>query len=104
MLDYNAASANAKILAIHYANRIGDAELVQFMSGDLDIGSAELADRIIAGFWAMTDLAVEDHEQGKSVAGVDDIEFWMHKLFNKVYGYMVKNGYRSQWDRASSER
>ena len=44
MLDYNAASANAKILAIHYANRIGDAELVQFMSGDLDIGSAELAD------------------------------------------------------------
>lgn len=43
-----------------------------------------MADRIIDGFWQMTDLAIEDHQQNKQVEGIDDIEFWMHKLFNKV--------------------
>jgi len=103
MLEFNTAAANAKLLAIHYANQVGDAELVRFMSGEADIRSAQMAVAVIEGFWKMTDLAAIDHEQGKSVAGVEDIEFWMHKLFNKVYGYMVKQGYREQWEQASDQ-
>lgn len=104
MLEYNETSNPAKILAIHYAKQVGDIELVRFMSGQSDILSSEMADRIIDGFWQMTDLAIEDHQQNKQVEGIDDIQFWMHKLFNKVYGYMTKNGFQEQWDRAAGKR
>lgn len=52
----------------------------------------------------MTDLAADDYIENKQIEGIDDIEFWMHKLFNKVYGYVNKNGFQDEWDRASDQR
>lgn len=98
MLNYNEASNPAKMLAIHYSNRVGDADLIRFMSGQSGVSSKEMAIRIADGFWQMTDMAAEDYNQNRQVEGIDDIEYWMHKLFNKVYGYMAKNGFQDEWE------
>ena len=104
MLEFNEASAQARALAIHYATLVGGRELIDFMSGRSDVASKEVAAGLIEGFWKMTDLAIEDFQQGEQVEGITDIEFWMHKLFNKVYGYMTKNGFQEQWDEIAGQR
>lgn len=104
MLNYYEATNPEKILAIHYSNRVGDPDLIRFMSGQSGIPSKEMAFRISDGFWQMTDLAADDDKQNKQVEGIDDIEFWMYKLFNKVYGYMKENGFQDEWDRAAGQR
>jgi len=100
MLEFNESTQKAKILAVHYAKLVGDPALVSFMSSETDIKSADEAKSVIEGFRRMTDLAVEDHHNNLAVDGIGDIEFWMYKLFNKVYGYMVKNGFSDIWDKA----
>lgn len=104
MLNYDEDSQSAKVLASHYANLVGDKFLVDFMTGKVDISSQDQLQSVIDGFWGMTDLAIQDNEDGKTIAGVVDIEFWMHKLFIKVNGYMTKNGFGKQWDAAMNER
>ena len=98
MLKYDADTQSAKILATHYAHQIGDDALIKFMSGETDILSTGDAALIIKGFWQMTDLAIEDNHANKIIGGVSDIEFWMHKLFIKMNGYMTKNGFKTLWD------
>lgn len=98
MLEFNESTQKAKVLAVHYATQVGDPLLISFMSSETDVLSADQAKRLIEGFRHMTDLAVEDHHHNVSVDGIDDIEFWMYRLFNKVYGYMAKNGFADIWD------
>lgn len=104
MLEYNENTQNSKILALYYANRVGGDLLVEFMGGRVDLSSKEQAASVVDGFWQMTDLAINDNHEGKQVEGITDIEFWMHKLFNKVNGYMTKNGFKDVWDKAMEER
>lgn len=98
MLEFNESTQKAKVLAVHYATLVGNPLLIAFMSSETDVQSADQAKSIIEGFRQMTDLAVEDHHNNVTTEGIDDIEFWMYKLFNKVYGYMVKNGFSELWD------
>lgn len=104
MLNYNEDSQSAKILASYYANLVGGEFLVDFMTGKVDISSQDQLRAVIDGFWDMTDLAIQDNEDGKTIEDIVDIEFWMHKLFIKVNGYMAKNGFGKQWDAAMKER
>jgi len=98
MLSFTADDAPARLLAVYYAKQFGDPALIRFMSGEIGIESAQAAASIITGFAQMTALAAADFQQGRQIEGIDDIEFWMHKLFNKVYGYMAKHGFQSEWD------
>ncbi len=98
MLSFTADDAPARLLAVYYAKQIGDPALIRFMSGEIEIESTEAAVSIIAGFSQMTALAGVDFEQDRQIEGISDIDFWMHKLFNKVYGYMAKHGFQSEWD------
>lgn len=84
MLEFNESTQKAKVLAVHYAKLVGDPNLIFFMSSEIDIQSMDQAKKVIEGFRKMTDLAVEDHHNDVAVDGIDDIEFWMYKLFNKV--------------------
>jgi hypothetical protein len=104
MLKYDEDTENAKILAIHYAHQIGDDILIKFMSGEADISSTKEATLVIKGFWQMTDLAIADNHANKIIEDVNDIEFWMHKLFIKINGYMTKNGFKTLWDASVEER
>lgn len=98
MLEFNESTQKAKVLAVHYATLVGGPALISFMSSETEIQSTDQAKNIIEGFRQMTDLAVEDHHNNVEIEGIVDIEFWMHKLFNKVYGYMVKNGFADTWE------
>jgi hypothetical protein len=104
MLRYDADSKNAKLLAIHYARQIGGDLLINFMSGESELSNTEDARLIIKGFWQMTDLAITDNHANKIIEGVTDIEFWMHKLFIKVNGYMTRNGFKTLWDASINDR
>ena len=104
MLNYDENSQSAKTLASHYANLVGDEFLVGFMVGKMEISSPDQLRSVIEGFWVMTDLAIQDCEEGKVIEGVVDIEYWMHKLLIKVNGYMTKNGFAQQWDSEMKER
>lgn len=104
MLEFNENSYNSKILAIHYANEVGGELLVSFMSGKVGLRSEHEASEIIDGFWRMTDLAIQDNENGVKPQEIEDIEFWMHKLFIKVGGYMKKNGFEELWQGALDKR
>ena len=104
MLRYDEESQAARILAIHYARKVGGNLLLEFVSGQIDLVSKEQAALVIGGFWKMTDLAILDNSNGKEIDGINDIEFWMYKLFIKVNGYMTKNGFSDLWDAAANER
>ena len=104
MLEYNQNTQKAKILAEHYARIVGDECLIAFMQGKKSIANTQEAQTVINGFWQMTDLAIADHQNDLVIDGITDIEFWMHKLFNKVGGYMLKNGYQTQRDKATDQR
>ncbi|HEY6527401.1 MAG TPA: hypothetical protein VIZ65_01815 [Cellvibrionaceae bacterium] len=104
MLKFDADSKNAKLLAIHYARLIGGDLLIKFMSGETDLSNTENATLIIKGFWQMTDLAIKDNHANKIIEGITDIEFWMHKLFIKVNGYMTRNGFKTLWDASINNR
>lgn len=104
MLEYNENAQNTKMLALHYANKVGGELLSGFMGGNTDILSNEEAEQVISGFWKMTDLAIKDSHDDKRVEGVVDIEFWMHKLFNKVGGYMARFGYGELWEKSMEDR
>lgn len=104
MLRFDEDSQNSKILAVHYASQIGEEFLLNFMSGNADILSREQALLVIQGFWKMTDLAIKDNHEDRQIEGIADIEFWMHKLFIKVNGYMTKYGFKEVWDASVSQR
>lgn len=103
MLGFDESSVKAQLLAIHYARKIGDDYVIGFMSSKAGIASSDEAMRIAKAFWKMTDLAIDDKENDIIVDGVVDLEFWMHKLFNKVSGYFKLNGYEDQWHQAADE-
>lgn len=104
MLEYNENTLNAKILATHYAEKNGNTLLIDFMKGNIEITNEQEAEVIITGFWQMTDQAILDNNNDVIINGISDIEFWMYKLFNKVGGYLIKQGYKKQWDESLSER
>lgn len=104
MLRFDEDSQNSKILAVHYAHQIGEEFLLSFMSGKADILSREQALLVIQGFWKMTDLAIQDNHEDRKIEGITDIEFWMHKLFIKVNGYMMKCGFKDIWDASVHQR
>ncbi|WP_444920393.1 hypothetical protein ACJJID_16320 [Microbulbifer sp. CnH-101-G] len=104
ILKFNKSTKESQVLAIHYAKKLENHLLLEFVSSRKGIESSEEATLIALGFWDMTDLSIEDHTSNKSIEGIDNIEFWMQKIFNKVYGYMVKNGYKTQWQEISNKR
>lgn len=97
MLNYSSADETTKQVAVHYANQIKNSVAESFFSGKISISSSAEATKIAKCFWEMTELAADDHLNERTVLDGVDTEFWMHKLFNKVYGYYEKNGFKQEW-------
>ena len=103
MLDYTAQDATARDVASHYCARLQDPLATAFFKGRGSPASRAEALQIARAFWRMTDMASQDHRDGVSILGDCDIEFWMHKLFNKTQGYFFKNGLADEWRQAQAE-
>lgn len=97
MLSYSPTDETAKLIAIFYAKKINSSLAENFFSGEKSITNSSEAIQIAKCFWEMTELAADDHLNGRSVLEGVDAEFWMHKLFNKIYGYYEKNGFKDEW-------
>ena len=97
MLNYTNSDLPAKDIAIFYAKKINSQIAEEFFSGKGSLASAEEAIEVAIAFWAITDLASNDHLNDRSILNDVDLEFWMHKLFNKIYGYYERNGFKEQW-------
>jgi len=103
VLNFNESTHNAQILAIYYAKKIDLDLVIDFMESKIDITNTEDALIVARSFWKMVELSIQDNDNDNVIDGVEDIEFWMHKLFNKVSGYLTKNGFEEQWDQADAE-
>jgi len=97
MLNYSAADETTKEIAVHYAHQINSFLAESFFAGKVSINSSAEATQIAKCFWEMTELAADDYLNERTVLDGVDAEFWMHKLFNKVYGYYEKNGFKQEW-------
>lgn len=104
MLSFDESTAESKKLAMHYANQTDLPGLIKFIDGKYIPENKQQAQLIINAFWQMTGMAIDDCQADKVVEGISDIEFWMHKLFNKFGGYMIKNGYRDIWEKEARNR
>lgn len=103
MLNYSDSELIAKDIAVFYVKKINNPIAVEFFSGAKSLENAEEALEAAKAFWEITDLASTDHLNNVVVFDDVDLEFWMHKLFNKVYGYYEKNGFKEQWKIAEKE-
>jgi len=103
MLNFTEANKNAQVLAIYYSKVVGDKFVIDFMSSKTEISSPEEAVLVTKVFWEMVDKSIDDNNNENAIEGIDDIEFWMHKLFNKVSGYLTLNGYKEQWVKTTQE-
>ena len=97
MLNYSDSDLPAKDIAIFYAKKINSQIAEEFFSGKRSLASAEEAMEVANAFWKITELASNDHVNDISILNGVDLEFWMHKLFNKIYGYYERNGFKDQW-------
>lgn len=104
MLNYSDADLIAKDIAIFYAKKLNSTIAEEFFSGSRSLANADEALEVAKVFWSITDLASEDHLNNVSVLDNVDLEFWTHKLFNKVYGYYEKNGFKEQWKTAEDQQ
>lgn len=102
MLNYTSSDEMTRQIAMYYAQKVNNELTEEFFSGNRSLTSSDEALEVAKVFWEMTSLAVEDHLADKEVLGGVDIEFWIHKLFNKVSGYYEKNGFKEEWSSAES--
>ena len=103
MLNFTESTKNTQVLAIHYAKQTQVEAAVEFMSSLSELDTPEKALSVARAFWIMVELSIKDNDSGNEVEGIQDIEFWMYKLFNKVSGYFKKCGYEVQWEQAELE-
>ncbi|MES2674572.1 MAG: hypothetical protein V4660_10045 [Pseudomonadota bacterium] len=97
MLNYLAEDETTKNIAIYYANQINNSLAESFFSGKISISSSAEAIQIAKCFWEMTELAVDDYLNDRTVLEGVDAQFLMQKLLNMVYGYYEKNGFKQEW-------
>ncbi len=103
MLKYSDSDSFVKNIAVYYCERVNDPAAKGFFSGNRSLTNAEEALSVARAFWQITDLASTDHLSDVAVFEGVDLEFALHKLFNKVYGYYEKNGFKEQWALAAAE-
>lgn len=103
MLNYSEPDIPAKNIAIFYADKINSPIAKEFFNGQKSLANKKEALEVAKAFWKITDLASTDHLNKVSTLDDVDVEFWMHKLFTKVYGYYERNGFKDQWKIAEEE-
>ena len=97
MLRYTQAEETSKNVAVFYAKKLNSPLAESFFAGEHSPANTTEAVEIANAFWEITELASEDHLNNVPILDGIDIEFWVHKLFNRIYGYYEKNGYKDVW-------
>ena len=103
MLNFTVDDEKTKAIAHHYCQILKNPLADAFFSGQSSPSTKSEALEIANAFWEITELASQDHLNEIEILENIDIEFWMHKLFNKTHGYFQKNGFSEEWKKAENE-
>jgi len=103
MFNFTNTDEQAKAIAHHYCQILKKPLADAFFSEQRSPSTKQEALDIAKAFWETTELASQDHLNGTEILENIDIEFWMHKLFNKTQGYFQKNGFSDEWKQAEAE-
>ncbi len=103
MLNYSDSEKTVKNVALSYAEKTNSQIAKNFFGGHVSLTTSGEALDVARAFWQITDLASTDHLSDVAVFEGVDLEFALHKLLNKVYGYYEKNGFKEQWALAAAE-
>lgn len=87
-----------KGILLHYAEKMKNNAVKEIILKGYVENSTE-ADELASFYWSMVDRAAEDEGVGLPVVEVEGIEAWMEYIFHTLNGYMVSNGYVSEWDK-----
>lgn len=97
MMNFNEYNQPAKTLVLHYAQKL-DCDLAKaIVSGESNLSSKKEAESLAYFFWEMTDQAVEDENDNKSIEGISDLQSWLEKALYIFTGYFKKQGYEKEW-------
>ncbi len=73
---------------------------LDLLMGVKSINSTDEALAAARLFWEIASLAADECiNEAISLAEVD-VEFWVHKIFNKLHSEMVAKGFGEQWKQA----
>lgn len=103
MMDFSGNDAKAKEIALHYAQQLGDTQVLEMLQQDLHVRDAVEAKHLARFYWAMLDQSALDAEQGVLVCGEAHSQYWMERLLNIIGGYLQKSGYGEQWQSVCDE-
>lgn len=103
MILYRWDEQKALTLVNHYGAQVETHYALDFLTGAKSISSADEALAAARLFWEIASLAADEWiNEAISLADVD-VQFWVHKIFNKLYGVMVAKGFGEQWKQAERE-
>lgn len=97
MMKFNEYNQPAKRLVLHYARQLNSELAKAIVSGETNLGSKEEAVSLAYFFWEMTDKAVDDENENKTIEGISDIRSWLEKALYVFTGYFKKQGYEQEW-------
>ena len=98
MLNYRDRTIKKEI-AMHYATQFANEEVRAIVTGKADIKSKDEATALCEFFWEMVDRAAKDTENKVIIAGEENIQFWVEKMFNIIHGHLDNIGYIEQWEK-----
>lgn len=91
-----------KIVALYFANRLNESDIVKIIENGT-VQNVQEALLLSNFFWRMNAKAIEDDEQEIIIPCEGSSEYWIEKIYNSWEGYMLRNGFISQWDEASDK-
>lgn len=89
-----------KIVALHFASRLNELDVIKIIE-DGYVKNSEEAVMLSDFFWKMNEKAILDDSEGLKIPCEGSSEYWIEKIYNSWEGYMLKNGFISEWDAAS---
>ena len=81
-------------MAIHYARRFGDGNLVRLL--EEGVSTSEEATSMAAFFWRMVDQAGTDGKNGKPFSDHDRV--LLERLMNSISNHLDDQGFEAEWD------
>lgn len=85
-----------KLILLHYAVKLGNAEAKAILDAGVVRNTNEA--RLLSKFyWEMVDEAVNDQGKGIAIMEHEGFEHWLEYIFHTLNGYLVSNGYESEW-------
>ncbi len=103
MLDFSGNDQKTKLIAIHYAQSLGNGSVLQLLQNDGSVGEAKHAKSLTEFYWAMLDQSVQDKENNVVVLGEPDLQYWMERLLNIIGGYLEGVGYGEVWEQVCDD-